>query len=244
MHVGRQLPHRLSLALALSLGASACASSRYVGSISPSGLYANLGYGFTVELSHQGLMSRWNVLDPSRLDDAPPTDRPEVVDAPLDTDGNGILEGAEMAHFHRPTLRMLALSSTTSTASLPSARMDVDVVILGGVSAKTPLSEVAAAAHKELLGDGAERPVWEERKVSSSWDALVAEGRAGGKAYKIAVIDHPSFAGEYDIQRRQSLRVLLIADQITTPLRRDFIYLLEALTLSRQGGRLSRSEQR
>ncbi len=243
MHVGRQLPHRLSLALALSLSASACASSRYVGSISPSGLYANLGYGFTVELSHQGLMSRWNVLDPSRLDDAPPSDRPEVVDAPLDTDGNGVLDGAEMSHFHRPTLRMLALSSSTSSSSLPSARMDVDVVILGGVSASTPLGEVAASALKELTGE-AEHPVWEERKVASTWNALVAEGRAGGKAYKIAVIDHPSFAGEYDIQRRQSMRVLLVADQITTALRRDFIYLLEAITLSRQGGRLSRSEQR
>ena len=65
MHPGRQLPNRLILALAL-LG-TGCVSSRYVGAVSSTGLYANLGYGFAVELSHEGLMSRWSPVDPAKL---------------------------------------------------------------------------------------------------------------------------------------------------------------------------------
>ncbi|MFO0724866.1 MAG: hypothetical protein U1E65_13885 [Myxococcota bacterium] len=243
MHTGRQLSHRLIPLLAAAALGSGCASARYVGSISPSGMYANLGYGFAVELSHEGLMSRWAAIDPAKLEEAPAGSRPEVVDAPLDTDGNGVLEGAEMSHFLRPTLRLLALTSSTSSAASAKISMDVDAVILGGVEADDPLQKIAASAVRELVGG--EPPQFEDRRVGPDFPAFVGEGHtADGGEYKIAIVDHARFAGEYDIVRRQSLRILLRAPKITTELRRDFIWLLEAITLSHQAGPLSRQETR
>ncbi len=229
-----------ALALTVAaLAASGCASSRYVGSIGPSGVYGNLGYGLTLNLQAGELSARWQVIDPEALHTAPAADRPGELNAPLDVDGDGELEPRETTRHLRPTLRLLARSSSAA-----GARIDVDVVILGGPEATRPLEEVADAALRELLGPATEPGEWAAARVAPSFHARVTSGRAGAGEYRLAVIDQAGFQGEAAAQpRRQSVRVLLVAPTLPDALRRDFDRVLSALSLAAQGGPVGRQDK-
>ena len=79
MFTGGRIPDRLTtpraskgwgarraaaLTVCLALAASACISSRYVGSLGASGFYSNRGYGIAIDFTHADLLDRWTVIDP------------------------------------------------------------------------------------------------------------------------------------------------------------------------------------
>lgn len=226
------------MVLAMGL-ASGCASSRYVGSIGPSGVYANLGYGLTLNLQASELSARWQVIDPEAPDAALPADRPGELNAPLDVDGDGELEPRETTRHLRPTLRLLARSSSAA-----GARIDVDVVILGGAEASRPLDDVALVALRELLGPTTQPGEWAAVRIAPSFHARVTSGTTGTGAYRLAVIDQTGFQGEAAAQpRRQSVRVLLVAPSIGDALSADFDRVLGALSLAAQGGPVGRQDK-
>lgn len=224
---------RLGLAVAVFITSGAgCASARYVGTIAPTGVYGNLGYGLTLNLQANELSARWKVIDPASPEDGPPADRPLEVNAPLDLDGDGELEGRETTRFLRPTLRLLARSATAA-----GARVDVDVVILGGAELERPLDEVAASALRELVGPSAVAAEWTTSKIAPDFEARTTTGSAGLGAYRLTVIDQTDFQGEAAARpRRQSVRILMVAPTMTDALATDFDRVLGALSLAAQGG--------
>lgn len=252
MHAGRQLPDRLSLggrrtgraaalvvASVLASAASGCASSRYVGSIGPTGVYANLGYGLTLNLQASELSARWKAIDPASPGDAPVAERPQEVHAPLDVDGDGQLQGRETTRHLRPTLRLLARSSSAA-----GARIDIDVVILGGAAAQSAPEDVAAGALHEMLGTTTQPGEWVDLRVAPSFHAKTTGGTSAAGAYRLVVIDQVGFQGEAAAQpRRQSVRVLLVAPAITPALSADFDRVVGALSLATQGGPVGRQDR-
>lgn len=241
MHTRRQLPHRLSGGLrawalgGVLLAATGCGTSRYVGSVGPSGVYGNLGYGLTLNLQAGELSARWKLISPEAPDDAPPGSAPEVLNAPLDLDGDGQLEGRETMRHLRPTLRLLARSSSAA-----GARLDVDVVILGGAEASRPLDDVARAARVELVGPPAGEDAWTELRVAPAFHARALSG----PGFRLAVIDQVGFQGESAAEpRRHSVRVLLRAPDLTPALAADFDLVLSALSLASQAGPVSRQDK-
>lgn len=240
MHTRRQLPHRLTLGLGvltvgLVLGAAGCGTSRYVGSVGPSGVYGNLGYGLTLNLQAGELSARWKLVSPDAPEEAPPGASPEALNAPLDLDGDGELEGRETMRHLRPTLRLIARSS-----SVAAVRLDVDVVILGGAEAERPLDEVARAARVELAGAPTGEDAWTELRVAPSFHARALSG----PGFRLAVIDQVGFQGEAAATpRRHSVRVLLVAPEVTPALAADFELVLGALSLASQAGPVSRQDK-
>jgi hypothetical protein len=213
MHAGRRVSYRLILALAVSAGMSACASDRYIGSIGRDGTYVNRGYGFAVLLTK--IEDRWNV-----------PDQVNGFDSPIDVDGDGLMELDETRHIRRPTLK---LESKTSSASIT-----IDVTILGKNNRNASfdglaLLELAKLASTSTTSSAA--PSFEIRKLGG-FPVRVAEL----PEYRLALIDVEDFIAEENQTRRQIIKVLLRAKEITAGLRRDFDEVLGAMILNRKGG--------
>jgi hypothetical protein len=243
MHARRQLPNRVStrnvlLALLASVLASACISDRYVGSIGRDGTYSNRGYGFAVLLLLDGLDKRWTAIDPAFPQHAPDDLMQEIRDEPIDLDGNGELDMGETTRFLVPTLRFVS----TSTPS--EAEMYVDVAIIGGTAKDAPLDSLLIHELRRLArtSTSADHIVSTSTKetVSSSFDARIAEARApeaaGGKMYRVAVVDQNEFVAEQGVKRRQLIRVVLAAPELNAQLREDHNKVLRALVLNRKAG--------
>jgi hypothetical protein len=231
----------LACLLLLPLAAS-CASDRYVGSIGARGVYANRGYGFTLDLSREQLYARWRPVDPKDHDAEPAELRPAQYDAPIDLDGDGVLQDAETVRFLRPMLRLVA--RTTSTASAAAgASFELDVVILGGPRKDEPLVNAARAELTARFGAAAAAVDLEPRRLAPDFAALVTEGAAGVERFRFAVIEQPRFEGEHGFARRQLVTVLLRAPSIDAPLRIDFNRVLQAITLNQRGGATTLQEE-
>lgn len=221
--------------LALAVLSTACGTSRYVGSVGPSGVYGNLGYGLTLNLQAGELSARWKLVSPESPEDAPAGASPQVLNAPLDLDGDGQLEGRETMRHLRPTLRLLARSSSAA-----AVRLDVDVVILGGAEAERPLDDVARAARVELVGPPTGDDAWTELRVAPTFHARALRG----PGFRLAVVDQVGFQGESAATpRRHSVRVLLVAPEVTPALSADFDLVLGALSLASQAGPVSRQDK-
>src|SRR5687767_421469 len=121
MHLGRRFPYRLILLTAVA----GCTSPRYIGSIGRDGTYSNRGYGLAIRLDAGGLGERWDPIDPTNTDRVPNRMRPKQATGPIDVDGDGLLQLTERTKHMEPTLRLLSRTSSV-------ARIDVDVIILGG----------------------------------------------------------------------------------------------------------------
>ena len=194
MHAGRRLPHCLILAL---IG---CTSPRYLGSIGRDGTYSNRGYGLAVRLSSNGLSERWDPIDPSELDRVPKSMRPKEKGGPLDVDGNGVLTVTERTQHTEPTLRILSRTSSV-------ARIDVDVMILGGNNMTAPIDALMALELKTRAGTsstsvGGAIAGMQRRTVVPDFDTRVAELDTGTGFQRIALIDHGDFLAEEGIRRR------------------------------------------
>lgn len=250
MHPGRQLQNRLTaLAIAAGLLISGCASDRYVGSVGARGAYGNRGYGLALDLRRGNLDARWQVIDPRSPGEHDPALVPAMLDVPIDLNGDGTLSMDETTRHHRPTVRLLArTASTSSTATSSTAvvipRIDLDVAILGGAAAARPLELVTRQAAAELVGAQATVGEPTKRTVAPDYQARITEGSTGDGQFMLAVIDQPDFyATESAATRRQVVRVLLLAPQLTPPLREDFRTLLGAITLNARGAPTTSQEQ-
>jgi len=231
VHAGRQFSYRL-IPLVFALGG--CASSRYVGSIGETGVYSNLGYGLTLDLQASEVAARWQAIDPEAIDDAAAADRPKVNDAPVDLDGDGALTSDETMRHLRPTLRLIARSSSAA-----GARIDVDVVILGGDAASQTVDVAARSAARELISPEFVTPDWTVSELPGGYPVWTTESGT----HRLAVIDQKAFSGEkVAAPRHQSVRVLLIAPTITEDLRRDFDRVVRGLSLSDKGGPVARQD--
>lgn len=200
-----------SLLTTLSFG-TGCVSDRYTGSVGRDGTYVNRGYGFTVQLSR--LEERWAM--PAQV---------KGFDSPIDVDGDGLLENDETRRIRRPTL---ILESRTS-----SATMTIDAFILGKNNKSVPLEGLMLLELSQLrtASTATLAPVLESRMLAT-FPALISE--TGDR--RIALIDVDELIAEENQVRRQLLKVVLRARELTAALRADLDVLLSALTLSRRGG--------
>jgi hypothetical protein len=243
MHVGRQLPHRL-IAIAITIAAfSACISERYLGSVGDGRRYSNRGFGIVLDLGHGDLSQRWLLTDPRALQDFPADARPQLVDAPLDLDGNGLLAIDETTRHLRPTARLVTLTGTVASSTI-TARVDIDVVILGGDEKKLSLEDVTRASVHQMLGKSAVITELGSRRASPDFEAKVADGRYEGGAFRIAVIDQKDFySPEIQLSRRQAVRVLMTAPAIDEAFRSEHELILEALVLNQRGAPTTTQEE-
>jgi hypothetical protein len=224
-------------ALALAVG---CTTPRYIGSIGRDGTYSNRGYGMAILLASGGLAERWQPIDPSETDAAPKGARPTVVTAPLDIDGDGLLEVTERQLHAHPTLRLL---SRTSTA----ARIDVEVGILGGKNAAAPLEALLFDAMRKVAKTSSAAAAGSvagavARTVSPDFDARVGEIETD-RFYRIAVIDHGGFLAEEGIRRRQLVTVVLAAPSNAAAFTEDHDRVIGAMILNRRGSSTTIREQ-
>ena len=237
MHAGRRLPHRLIALLLLS----GCTSPRYVGSIGRDGTYSNRGYGVAVRLSAGGLPERWDAIDPTEADRVPRSMRPAEETGPLDVDGDGLLQFTERTEHLTPTLRLLSRTSSV-------ARIDVDVMILGGKNKTAPLDALMALQLKARAGTstsavGDAIANMKRRKVTPNFAARVAELERPTVFWRIALIDHDDFLAEEGIRRRQIVKVVLYAPRKSEAMIRDHERVLDALILNRRGSKETLREQ-
>ncbi len=237
MHAGRRVPYRLTLLLLLA----ACGSPRYVGSIGRDGTYSNRGYGLAIRLEADGLGERWEAIDPSAADRAPRGVRPKVDNSPLDIDGDGILTLTERQQHYVPTLRLLSRTSSV-------ARIDVDVMILGGKNRKVPIDAVMALDLKARAGTSSaavDRAIegMQRTKIASSFDARVAELVTPRRFTRVAVIDQGDLLAEQSLKRRQIVKVVLTAARRTDALVADHDRLLDAVILNRRSSSETVREQ-
>lgn len=249
MFTGGRIPDRLTppraskgwgsrraaaLTVCLALGASACVSSRYVGSLGASGFYSNRGYGIAIDFTHADLLDRWTVIDPVNPAAAPAGFRLVERELPLDLNADGTLHQDERVRFTDPTLRML---SKTSTASW----IDLDMAILTGKAAKASLDDLMATYLRDATGSVHDMTRWEKRKLGPDFDARVAEISESG--LRMAVIDHSNFEAEDGVKRRQILQVVLRSDALNPQLRADHNFVLRAIALNAVADRQSRQER-
>jgi hypothetical protein len=230
----------------VGLLAAGCVSDRYVGSVGPGGLYANRGYGFALRLHDSGLDSRWLLIDPANVDAAPRNRRPIVHDEPIDLDGNGNLDIGETTRYFTPTLRLLSKTSTY-------AEITLDVGIVHPKNKKSPIEDFVIPEVRELAHTSSITGPLEARVVSDTWETRVAEtppvlvmtahNVRQPMAYRLALIDQNDFVAEENIKRRQIVRVVLRAPEITPTLRDDFDQFLRALILNRVAGETTNQER-
>jgi hypothetical protein len=241
VHPGRLVPHRLSRAallpslLSLAAGLAGCVSDRYVGSIGPTGLYVNRGYGLVLDLGQADLDERWRVVDPLDPASAPPGQAVELREALLDLDGDGVLHHDELQRHARPTLRLVSRSATVS------ATLEVDVEILGGKNGGNDFDGWTQLVLGELAGREVSPQEWRRRKLGPDFPARVAELSEAG--LRVGLVDHGQFLAENDRFRRQIVRVVLRAPGgLDDALRADHDFLLRALSLNHQAAPLRRDE--
>jgi hypothetical protein len=216
-------------------------SDRYVGSIGPGGLYSNRGYGFALRLHDSGLDQRWLVIDPANPDAAPPNRRPVVHDEPLDLDGDGKLAIGETVHFLTPVLRLLSKTST-------GAEITLDVDIVHPKNKKAPIEDFVIPEIRKLTRTASIAGQIQQAMIGGIWDARIAESEppppgTQGTVYRIALIDQPELVAEEGIKRRQIVRVVLRAPQMTDALRKDLELFLGGLILNRFAGEQSDQER-
>ncbi len=223
----------------LSIG---CASPRYVGSIGRDDVYSNRGFGLLVNLKAGGVMSRWDALDPSNLEEVPPRLRPKRVREPLDLDGDGLLQVTEATVTYRPTLRLVSRTSSV-------AKMDLDVQILGSNNASVPLDALVGLDIKRLAGAN-------EVAVAESFGAITRVSLAGevagrvveiqtegGQQVRLLVADVSDFVGEEGQTRRHIIRLELSAKALNDEMRADFDHVVSGLMVAPRGAPLSKDEK-
>ncbi|MCC7382644.1 MAG: hypothetical protein IT384_12480 [Deltaproteobacteria bacterium] len=208
--------------------------------MSPGNIYANRGYGFVLDWSAPNLNLRWRLLDPRSVE-LNPSIRQEVIDGPIDLNGDGFIDDNETVRHLHPMLRLLAY--TSSTASVSDARIDIDVLVVGGSGAKRSIEQLTREALTELFGAGAAQAPAEPRKLGPDFDARIVEGDTPRGPFRLALIDQPGFVSEGDIPRRQAVRVALYAREITSALRADFNQIIESILLNRRGSPPTQQEQ-
>jgi hypothetical protein len=231
---------RCALCLLISLLAG-CTSPRYVGSIGRDGTYSNRGYGLAIRLDVNGLGERWDAIDPTEREKVPKSVRPKRKTDPIDVDGDGLLSLTERQEHMVPTLRLLSRTSST-------ARIDIDVLILGGANKTAPIDALVALELKQRVGTstaGVGEAITKmiRRTVAPDFDARVAEISSSKGYYRIALIDHGDFLAEEGIKRRQMIKVLLSAKRRSDPMVEDHDKLLDAVILNRRGSSTSVREQ-
>lgn len=213
-------------ALALSCLA-ACHSGRYVGSISPSGRFANRGFGIALPLEQLGLERDWRVLTASDRDQS--ARAPQLRETQVDLNGDGALAVAERIRFSDPLLRFI---SRTSTA----VHIDIRVEMVPAWKRRTPL--------RALLDDGNEKvsaPHKGERHERITATGLrllthVATGeRPANRALRTIYVDHPAMPTRGRGVRRQLIRVELYAPKLSTALAQAQDAIAENLWLESPG---------
>lgn len=236
MHLGRRLSHRL-IPLFLLGG---CTTPRYIGSIGRDGTYSNRGYGLAIRLSSNGLAERWDPIDPADTKRAPKAMRPKKKTGPIDVDGDGVLRFTERTQYLTPTLRLLSRTSSV-------ARIDVDVMILGGNNKTAPLDALMALELKTRAGTsnavGDAITGMKRRRVSNLFDARVAELETPKGFERIALIDHGNFLAEEGIRRRQLVKAVLSAKKRSDALVTDHERLLDGVILNTRGSGATKREQ-
>lgn len=231
----------LSATLLAALGIG-CASPRYVGSIGRDDVYSNRGFGLLVNLKAGGVMSRWDALDPSNLKEVPPGLRPARVREPLDLDGDGLLQVTEATVVYRPTLRLVARTSSV-------ARIDLDVQILGSNNATVPLDALIGLDIKELAA-GDEAAI---AKAFGSIKRVELAGEVAGRVVEVQtkseglvrllVADVPNFVSEEGQRRRHIVRLQLSAKTLSDEMRADFDHVVSGLMVAPRGAPLSKDEK-
>lgn len=216
------------------MGLAACASERYVGSLGGTMTYANLGYGFSLTLKQNELDQRWRAIDPQNPELEPPETRPLIMDAPIDLDGDGDPRMGETVRHLRPVLRLMSLTST-------GAKIDIDVFIQGRPNATRPIDEILRLQVAELTRSASisaevSRRIVRPKQVTRIVEIPGEHERLGRPEMRLALIDQPNFNAENGAVRRQVVRVLLEAPEITPELRADHERILDALTLHWHGG--------
>lgn len=232
MHAGRFLPSCLIGLAALSV--VGCVSDRYVGSVGATGTYSNRGYGVAVDLSQAGLLERWKVIDPREPESAPADLVPVVRDSPLDLDGDGVLHADELVRYNEPMLRLV---SKTSTA----ARIDIDVMILGGKNAQGDLDALMKYTIEGLVGHAVLNERWEPRKLGPDYEGRVSELIEDGM--RVAIIDHKDYLAEEGVKRRQLVKIILRTSKLTADQRADHNFILHSIALNAMSAPLTRQEQ-
>ena len=223
------------IAVLLLLGSTACVSSRYVGSVGRDRSFVNRGFGFMVRLAHDSLSERFDAVVAENRKRYPAAIRPREVEAPLDLDGDGFLDVTETTRHFLPALRLI---SRTSTA----VRIDVDVQILSKKNASAPLDQIAMADLMKSMTSTTSTTTadaLEARLVGTGFSAVVYE--VEGK--RVALIDQPKFVAEEGIERRQLVRVTLVAPKIDDAWRREHESVLSALILNQRGSIESTKEE-
>ena len=224
-------------ALTVVLAATACASSRYVGSVGRDGTYVNRGYGLALRMRHAGLAVRWKLVNPNKLPARPEPDLPVPSREPIDLDGDGMLSvGESILHFE-PTVRLLSRTST-------GARADVRVEILSGPAEDVPLDRLLGRALK--LWTKTPQPVRQrafQRSIHrrlQGWSARVTTATTARERHHLAVIEQGPIVAEERIRRRQLVTVHVYApDPAAETIDEDFEAILDALILSRTAARES-----
>jgi hypothetical protein len=220
---------------------ASCATDRYVGSIGRELIYSNRGYGFTARLATEGFDQRWAPIDPRAPEGVAVTLRPQLLDEPIDLDGDGELSMSETVRRYRPMLRLV---SKTSSA----ARIDVDVVIVGGKNSAAPLDSLLELRRQELGGERQGAP--ERIRVAPEFDGLLATNGptmdplvSQALASRVALIDQPGFGAEGSKARRQVVEVTLRAPRLDPELIADQDRFLRSILLNHQGGPESAQEK-
>ena len=233
MHFGRLVSYSLTLGL-LGLLPLSCASDRYVGSIGPTGNYANRGYGFVVALGQGGLLNRWTIIDPRKVDTFPDQLQPLIRETAIDLNGDGFVHHDELVSQWSPNLRIFNKQDS-------STRIEVAIEILGGKNQTADFAAYARHFAKTEFKQDTSPKDWIARRVGPNFPALIAEFKT--PATRIAIIDHSKFSAEDGAIRRQIVLVRLSGPKFEASHRKDFEEFLDAIALNPKAARQTTLEQ-
>ena len=233
MYTSRFIPYYLALTFFVLTGV-ACSSDRYVGSLGKSGMYANRGYGVVVQLNHDNLLSRWEYIDPRKIDIYKESVRPSLTQETIDLNGDGILHHDEVVIQWKPNFRLVHKDTATS-------RIDLGVDILGGRNKSADFGAYVRATVKNEFGVETRKEDWKALRLGPDFNAYSTRLIKNGLL--LAAIDQGNFSAEEGATRRQIVWARLKSLELTAEEEKDFGSFLGALLLNSKAGRQTTREQ-
>ncbi|MEE2901619.1 MAG: hypothetical protein VYC39_04785 [Myxococcota bacterium] len=227
MHTSRLIPYHLAFTLLVFSGV-ACSSDRYVGSLGKSGMYANRGYGVVIQLNDRDLLSRWEYIDPHKIDIYKESVRPSLTQETIDLNGDGTLHHDEVVVQWKPNFRLVHKDVATS-------RIDLGVDILGGRNKAADFGAYVRATVKNEFGVETSKGDWKALRLGPDFRAYSTRLKEDGLL--LAAIDQGNFSAEEGAVRRQIVWARLKSLELTEQEEKDFGSFLRSLLLNSKAGR-------
>jgi len=197
-------------------------------------MYANRGYGIVVQLNNGDLLSRWEYIDPRKIDIYKESVRPSLTQETIDLNGDGTLHHDEVIVQWKPNFRLVHKDDA-------STRIDLGVDILGGRNKSADFGAYVRATVKNEFGVDTSQGDWKAVRLGPDFRAYSARLKKNGLL--LAAIDQGNFSAEEGAVRRQIVWARLKSLELTAEEEKDFGSFLRSLLLNSKAGRQTTREK-